>query len=380
VIARAEGFGNHHHQDVGRAASGSDEQFHGVVEAGRVARARFEDWKQVAQIVGQDGSPHPPFVALKPIRVAAQGVDLTVVGDHAKRLSQFPAWEGVGAETLMDDGQGGRETLVGQVGIVAGQLRGEEHALVDHRAARHRTDVEIGGRLAQFGANAVLGPFANDEQAAFEFFVGQPAAGEEELFDDGLGGAGDIAEARIVGGDVAPAKDAEPPLFDHFVQNLAAATTDRRVARMEDHGHAVVARPGQGDASQLGLGGDEFVGNLEEDSGPVAGRLVGSGGASVFEVEQDVEPVADDGVFASARNVDNGADSARIVLVGRVIETRGRRGLVDHGFWESVFSTGCVFAKPQPGYKYCFGIDPRPNVALLRRFGKRGNRGKWKRC
>ena len=62
---------------------------------------------RLGQVLVQRGALHRVLVALKPVHVAAQRVDLAVVGDHAERLGQLPTRERVRAVTLVDDRQGG---------------------------------------------------------------------------------------------------------------------------------------------------------------------------------------------------------------------------------------------------------------------------------
>ena len=53
------------------------------------------------------------------VQVAAQGVDLAVVGQVAERLGQLPGREGVGAVALVHDRQRALEARVAEVGVEA---------------------------------------------------------------------------------------------------------------------------------------------------------------------------------------------------------------------------------------------------------------------
>src|SRR5581483_5769008 len=79
-----------------------------------------------------------------PVEVAAQRVDLPVVGDHAIRVRELPAREGVRREARVHERERAREPTVAQVGVEAGELRRGEHALVDERAGREARDDEAG--------------------------------------------------------------------------------------------------------------------------------------------------------------------------------------------------------------------------------------------
>ena len=86
---------------------------------------------------------HPDLVALQPVQVALQRVDLAVVRQHPERLRQPPAREGVGRIALVVDREGADEARVLQVGVEDADLLGQHHPLVDDRPAAHRADVEV---------------------------------------------------------------------------------------------------------------------------------------------------------------------------------------------------------------------------------------------
>src|SRR3546814_13697931 len=68
--------------------------------------------------------------------------DLAVVGEDAEGLLQAPGREGVGRVALVEHHEIRGEAVVQQIGIERRELLGEEHALVDDRAAGQRADVE----------------------------------------------------------------------------------------------------------------------------------------------------------------------------------------------------------------------------------------------
>ena len=57
-----------------------------------------------------------------PLAVTGDGVDLTVVRQVAERLSQRPAWNGVGGEALVEQANGRFQTQVRQVQVEARQV------------------------------------------------------------------------------------------------------------------------------------------------------------------------------------------------------------------------------------------------------------------
>ena len=93
------------------------------------------------------------------------------------------------------------------------------------------------------------------------------------------------------------------------------------VAAAEDHANGVRAGRAEGDVGLFADGGEEIVGNAAENARAVAGDFVCAGCAAVAEVEEDLLAVFDDAVIALAGDVNDGADSACVVFVLRVIET-----------------------------------------------------------
>ena len=76
----------------------------------------------------------------------------------------------------------------------------------------------------------------------------------------------------------------------------------------------------QGETQPIGLFGEKLVRELHQDARPVAGRFVGPGRPPVHEIQQHLLAVFHDGMIADARNVDDGADAAGVVLPLRVIK------------------------------------------------------------
>ena len=100
----------------------------------------------------------------------------------------------------------------------------------------------------------------------------------------------------------------------------------RVIRRIEDDPNAVISRLRKPDA-RLGAGpAEEFVGDLEQDAGPVPGVGLASAGPAMVEVAEDRQRVADDGMGLLATHVDQEADAARVMLESRVVESLlGRR-------------------------------------------------------
>ena len=62
------------------------------------------------------------------------------------------------------------------------------------------------------------------------------------------------------------------------------------------------------------------VRHLDHAAGAVADQRVGADRAAMVEIDEDLQPAADDIVRFSALDVGDKADAARIVLVARIVE------------------------------------------------------------
>ena len=144
-----------------------------------------------------------------PVVVAAQRVDLAVVGDHAVGMRERPGRERVGREALVHQRERALEVRIVQVRVIGAELIGEEHALVDQRAARDRHRVIMGERAARACRRASRRWSCAGCRAGARNRVlrrDRRAAREEDLLVHGLGRLDRFAERRIVGRHVAPAE------------------------------------------------------------------------------------------------------------------------------------------------------------------------------
>ncbi len=157
----------------------------------------------------------------------------------------------------MHQGEGGGQPRVLQVAVVHRQVGGQHHAFVDQGAGRQRGDVEAGG-VGQFGPvpDGVVHLFAEDEQFALEGGAGGGggAATEEHLAHQRFGGLDAVAQAGVVGGDLAPAEQGLALGFRDLGKSGFAARQGGPVARQEDHPDGVVAQGRQRDTQAVTLG------------------------------------------------------------------------------------------------------------------------------
>src|SRR5690606_22625642 len=94
------GFGDHDHHGMCQRVAGHNQEFQAVVEGGGVGLAFVDDGVEFVQVAAEHAGLHGAFAGTQPVEVAFDGVDFTVVGDHAIGVCQWPGGECVGGEAL----------------------------------------------------------------------------------------------------------------------------------------------------------------------------------------------------------------------------------------------------------------------------------------
>ncbi len=103
VPPRAVGLRDHHHHRVRDRAAPEDEQLEHVVEHGGVRAALADDGNHLLEVVPEQLGCELRLARPHPVDVAAQRVDLAVVGDHPIRVRKLPARERVGRESRVHE-------------------------------------------------------------------------------------------------------------------------------------------------------------------------------------------------------------------------------------------------------------------------------------
>ena len=218
----------------------------------------------------------------------------------------------------MIDREAADEARIGDIGIEVDQVLGEEHALVDDRAAGERADVE----LADLGFDdRVLDATADDVEVALEDFVGAAKrVADDDLLDLGTGRVGLFADHGRVDRDLTPAIDGIAEFEDLGLDDLPAAFLGGVIGLgQEDLAHRDAAALG-GVAETRDLVSEELLRDLEMDAGTVAGLAVGIDRAAM----PDRLECGNAGFYdlAPRRAINRGdeTDAARIVFVRRVVD------------------------------------------------------------
>ena len=89
-------LGYHHHHGVRQGIAASHQELEGIVVGRRIRVAVADQRPQFIQIVAQYSGGHGLPTRCHPVDVAAHSINFAVVAQEAKRLRQFPGWEGIG--------------------------------------------------------------------------------------------------------------------------------------------------------------------------------------------------------------------------------------------------------------------------------------------
>jgi hypothetical protein len=286
------------------------EQLQHFVEGGGVARTAGDDRVDALEVAGDQVALEDRLTRVHPVPVAAQRVDLAVVGDVAVRVRERPRRERVGGEAGVHEADGAGDAFIGQVVEELFDLRLGEHSFVDDRPRRQAGEVDL--VFNQF----VLGPFADAERGPLQGeTVGAGAfgasRGEDELGEMRHRRRGRRADVLGVHGKLAPAEYSHVLLGGDPLDGGHGAATSLLVNRQESRTDCVGAGFGQAEVHDFAV---ERVRNLEQDAGTVAGLRFGAPGASVFEVAQCDQRLAHDAVISPSGEVGDEGNAAGVVL------------------------------------------------------------------
>jgi hypothetical protein len=95
--------------------------------------------------------------------------------------------------------------------------------------------------------------------------------------------------------------------------------------RKEGHSHRIFARRRQGKAEGFALSREEFMRDLNQQPGAVAGFGIASASAAMREIDQDLNSLLDNLMALLAANAGNEADPTGVMLEGWIVETLRRR-------------------------------------------------------
>jgi len=288
---------------VREIAVGVHQKFDRVVDAGGIGLAGLGDGFQRLHLVAEGLVFQPGLPCPHPVDVATDRVDLAVVDDSAVRVGEMPRAERVRREPGVDERERRLQPLVGEVGVVRRELFALEQPLVDERLPVKRADVEPARVVDLLGCG--LGRTAGQQECLVELVVVHCLTWRDERLPDiGFGVQCGLAEFAVVGRHVPPVKDIEIVVGKRCLEQLDQLRTNVVVLRHEDRPDGV--RVGQVADDSL----EKFVGSLNHDAGAVARCLLGPGGATVFEITEQIDSVLNDAVGVAPIEIYDGPNAA----------------------------------------------------------------------
>ena len=351
---------DHHHGQRQRHAV-HIEEFQCIVEHGGIRSASIHDRENLIDIVLHDRACHRLFSGQHPVNIAADGVDLTIVGDHSIWMRAMPGRRRVGGESGVYDCDRRLVILILQIFVKSSQLANQEHALVDDRPGGKRADISVLARLLELSSHNVESAVKIDPLLhAFRPLY-------ETLPDAGHAVDGCFTEDLFMHGHFAPPKNFHAFLLRDHLEHSLCKRPFQRILRQEEHSDAVVAclrvrqladpgliccfpgflldflyalRLGFLYALRLdflyGFPCEEFckklVGDLRQDPDAVSHFSGGVLACPVLQFFHNMKRVIQDLMILSAVNVYNASDAAGIMLL-----------LVPHSF-SSHLSENSIFS------------------------------------
>jgi hypothetical protein len=320
------GFRDQHHHRMRQRIAARHQQFERVVETGGVGLPGLDQRRQFCEVGAEQRRRHRPAPGVHPVDVAAQGIDLAVMGDEAVGMGKPPGRKGVGREALMDERQRRDGQRVGQIAVEAFDLRRQQKTLVDERARREGRHIGVAqGRQAvapgELG-DAVQGLLADHQDLALErILVADARAHCHDRLADRRHRRDDAgAEPGHVGRHLAPA-DKALALGGDPVLDMGGGDAARLLfPRQKAHRNRVMPGRRQVEPGIFRPLPEQRIGDLDQDAGAVADERIGADGAAMVEIDEDFEAAADQIVRLPALDVDDKADAARIVLVPRIVQ------------------------------------------------------------
>jgi hypothetical protein len=221
----------------------------------------------------------------------------------------------------MDQRDRAFQLRIAEVVIESGQLIRTEHPFVDQRARGQACDIAVAaGNFAQRGFDLP----SNHIELYFKRGVGVDIKShshprDEYLTYDGARTSRGPRQHGVIDGNIAPAKYGAPFLryrcFDHSLADDAGGVTSRE----EQHAHSITARVGQSDSYMAAGSPEKSMRHLQQNAGAVASARVGRNSAPVRKILEELERFPDYVARANAMDVRDESNSARVVLIGRVV-------------------------------------------------------------
>ena len=168
--------------------------------------------------------------------------------------------------------------------------------------------------------------FANHIELAFECILIQTLGPRhKDLLYVRLRSAGHPPDRVSIDGRVAPTQDSQSLLADDAFQDSFTLKSLMLFDRQERHANGVLALGWQFETKLRTFAGKKLVRDLYEDTSAVSSFGITPTCTSMREVDEYLNPLANDLVILFAANASYKANAARIMLIGRIVKPL-RRG------------------------------------------------------
>ena len=168
--------------------------------------------------------------------------------------------------------------------------------------------------------------FAGKIQPSLEIGVVRDARApaDENLRVKRLDRAHRVAQFAGINGQVAPAEHDKALRLERGFDDSARLGADFAVARQKELADRVIAGLRQDYAQPLGFRREKFMRNLHEDAAAIPELGIGSNGAAMIKIEQDLQAQLDDFVARRVMQVGDESNAAGVVFLRGIVEALGQ--------------------------------------------------------
>ena len=272
---------------------------------------------------------HRATTRVHPVYIAAVGVDLAIVRNQAERVSQTPAWEGVGRETLVHKAKSRDAVRITQIIVETTNLLTQQEPFVDDGAAGKARHVKVGEArqivlFLKLGER-VLHLLANHEELALKrvLILAIVAFADDRLLDHGHRIDHRLAKPVHRDRHIAPTKEDLTFFRGKLLKLLSDKGARGLVLRHKAHGDAVFASRWQGHLMGARPFAHDRIGDLHKQAGTIAQKRVGADSTAVVNPLQNLKRLLDNGMTFLALDVGDHTYSAGVMFIYRVVKTLG---------------------------------------------------------
>ncbi len=315
---------NHHHHGMGQRIARHDQKFQCIVETCGIGLAFIHQRIEFLQIVSQNRRTHHLFTGTKPVEIALDRINFTVMRNQAIWVSERPLRKSIRGKTLMHHRQCGNAAFILQIEIIVLHLIGQQQSLIHNRSGRHRRNEKF---LAVFQIQRLNGMpcrLANDKQFSFQRIGHHDirATTDKNLADDrflfpGLGRHGHFPVHR----NIPPSQNNLFLCTDSAFDFLFAGQSGSMFFRQKYHANPIFSWRRQHDS----LSGHFFpvkpVWYLDQNARPVSHHLVGADCSPMIEIFQNQQPLFDNRMTFDPLDMGHESDTTGIMLERRTIQT-----------------------------------------------------------